>query len=79
MSQALVINTANTREELSSMTDPKRLLDLAYSEITTKIGDFSPADLNALVKTLHAVKKDEEPEAITSSMGGFIAKHVKNK
>ena len=68
---------ANTREEPSSMTDPKHLLDLAYRQIAAKIGDFSPADLNALVKTLHAVKKDEEPEATTSSMGGFIAKHVK--
>jgi hypothetical protein len=59
------------------MTDPSQLLDLAYREIAAKIGDFSPADLNMLVKTLNAIKKDEEPAAVTSSMGGFIAKHVK--
>ena len=59
------------------MADPNHLLELAYREIAAKIGDFSPADLNALVKTLNAIKKDEEPVTVANSMGGFIAKHVK--
>jgi hypothetical protein len=61
------------------MTTAQKLLELAYDQAQARIADFSPGDLNALIKTLSAIKKEEEPEKPAASLGGFIAKHTANK
>lgn len=59
------------------MTDTQKILDLAYAQIKEKLPDFSPADLNALIKTLHGVKKEEVLEAPSTNISSFLAKHKK--
>lgn len=57
------------------ITDPQHLLDLAYKQVAARIEEFSPGDLNALIKTLNAVKKEEEPAVKASTVGGFLARN----
>lgn len=57
------------------------LLELAYEQVRDKIYDFSPGDLNALIKTIHTIKREEVEDApkttpTSSTVGSFIAKHA---
>jgi hypothetical protein len=64
------------------MKDLDDLLDLAYDQVRARIVDFTPADLNALIKNIHAVKR-EEPIAPpnlkpVADINSFLAKHKIN-
>ena len=56
-------------------TDPQQLLDLAYKQVAVRIEEFSPGDLNALIKTLNSIKKEDEPTVKASTVGGFLARN----
>lgn len=60
------------------MTDPQKLLEMAYARAATNLSEYSPADLNALIKILQGVKKEELDSRVPSTVSGFLAKHVKN-
>ena len=50
-----------------------QLLKLAINEATSKISDYTPSDLNTLIKTLLSAKKEEETITIeTPKLKGFL-------
>ncbi len=53
----------------------EQLLKLAISEATSKISDYTPADLNALIKTLLGAKKEEE-QVIVPKLKGFLEENL---
>jgi predicted esterase YcpF (UPF0227 family) len=57
------------------MTDPQKLLDMAYTRAAASLDEYSPNDLNALIKILQGIKKEDE-KLVSSTVGGFLAKHV---
>lgn len=62
------------------MKELDQLLDLAYDQVKERIADFSPADLNALIKNIHTVKREEAviaPPTLkpVSNITDFLAKH----
>lgn len=51
----------------------KRLLDLALQEAENRISEYTPADLNALIKALSTVEKPEQ-EVPVKKLTGFLTK-----
>jgi hypothetical protein len=64
------------------MKDLDQLLELAYDQVRARIEDFTPADLNALIKNIHTVKREEPVAPPTlkpvSNITDFLAKHQQN-
>jgi hypothetical protein len=61
------------------MTDKaKRLLDLALDEAALRLSDYSPSDLNALIKALSVSSKDREKAEVqpVKKLSGFISSNL---
>ncbi len=51
----------------------RRLLDLALQEAENRISEYTPADLNNLIKALSTVEKPEQVEPV-KKLTGFLTK-----
>lgn len=55
----------------------EQLLKLALQEATSRIADYTPADLNSLIKTLLASTKAEEGPALEPlKLKGFLEENL---
>lgn len=58
----------------------EELLDLAINAAACRIADYTPADLNALIKTLIVFKKEEvEPPVEVPRLKGFLEQNLISK
>ena len=61
---------------MARKTTPAELLELVFSQMELRIADFTPADLNALAKTLISAKQQESEKEIvpraTSNVTSFL-------